>query len=100
MRSRDGTSGSKSGGKSGPPRPLNDGSGGVLDRLIKCDFQIIKNVVILTPSSKEGSEKCESQLPKVIAYTQCPGGGIGRRAWFRSMCRKVWRFESSSGHHR
>src|SRR5690606_373931 len=28
------------------------------------------------------------------------GGGIGRRAWFRSMCRKVWRFESSPGHHR
>ena len=28
----------------------------------------------------------------------CPDGGIGRRARFRSVCRKVWRFESSSGH--
>ena len=27
-----------------------------------------------------------------------PDGGIGRRARFRSVCRKVWRFESSSGH--
>ena len=27
-----------------------------------------------------------------------PGGGIGRRTWFRSMRRKVWRFESSLGH--
>src|SRR5690606_25103802 len=31
---------------------------------------------------------------------QSPGGGIGRRAWFRSMCRKVWRFASSPGHPR
>src|SRR5690554_1144585 len=51
MRSRDGTQGSKSGGNSGPPRSLNAGSGGVLDRLIKCDFQLFKKVVILTPSS-------------------------------------------------
>src|ERR1700712_3736126 len=29
---------------------------------------------------------------------QCPRGGIGRRAWFRSMCRKVWGFESLRGH--
>ena len=29
----------------------------------------------------------------------CPRGGIGRRAWFRSMCRKVWGFESLRGHH-
>jgi hypothetical protein len=29
-----------------------------------------------------------------------PGGGIGRRTWFRSMRRKVWRFESSLGHQR
>ena len=27
-----------------------------------------------------------------------PDGGIGRRARFRSVCRKAWRFESSSGH--
>ena len=36
------------------------------------------------------------------AYTKprtCPGGGIGRRARFRSVCRKAWRFESSPGHH-
>ena len=29
-----------------------------------------------------------------------PRGGIGRRAWFRSMCRKVWGFESLRGHHK
>ena len=29
----------------------------------------------------------------------CPGGGIGRRTWFRSMRRKVWGFESLPGHH-
>ena len=33
------------------------------------------------------------------AHGTCPGGGIGRRARFRSVCRKAWRFESSSGHH-
>lgn len=30
----------------------------------------------------------------------CPGGGIGRRARFRSVYRKMWRFEFSPGHHR
>ena len=34
------------------------------------------------------------------AHTTCPGGGIGRRARFRSVCRKAWRFESSPGHHK
>ena len=29
---------------------------------------------------------------------QCPRGGIGRRAWFRSMCLRVWGFESLRGH--
>ena len=29
---------------------------------------------------------------------KCPGGGIGRRARFRCVCRKVCRFESCSGH--
>ena len=28
----------------------------------------------------------------------CPGGGIGRRARFRSVYRKMWRFEFSPGH--
>ena len=27
-----------------------------------------------------------------------PRGGIGRRAWFRSMCLRVWGFESLRGH--
>src|SRR5471032_852167 len=35
----------------------------------------------------------------LICNPQCPRGGIGRRAWFRSMCRKVWGFESLRGHH-
>ncbi len=33
-----------------------------------------------------------------MAQAEGPDGGIGRRAWFRSMCLRVWRFESSSGH--
>ena len=32
--------------------------------------------------------------------SESPDGGIGRRAGFRYQCRKTWRFESSSGHHR
>ncbi len=31
--------------------------------------------------------------------TESPDGGIGRRASFRYLCRKAWRFKSSSGHH-
>ncbi len=34
----------------------------------------------------------------VVRLFQCPRGGIGRRAWFRSMCREVWGFESLRGH--
>lgn len=30
----------------------------------------------------------------------CPDGGIGRRARFRCGYREVWRFKSSSGHHK
>jgi hypothetical protein len=40
--------------------------------------------------------------PAIIAFfaahAPCPGGGIGRRTWFRSMRREAWRFESSLGH--
>ena len=35
---------------------------------------------------------------EMIATTQCPGGGIGRRARFRCVCREACRFESCSGH--
>ena len=35
----------------------------------------------------------------IIAVFASPRGGIGRRAWFRSMCREVWGFESLRGHH-
>ncbi len=38
-----------------------------------------------------------------IAYLKmmkCPGGGIGRRARFRCVCREACRFESCSGHFR
>ena len=31
--------------------------------------------------------------------SQCPGGGIGRRARFRCVCREACRFESCSGHY-
>ena len=34
----------------------------------------------------------------MIADTECPGGGIGRRARFRCVCREACRFESCSGH--
>jgi hypothetical protein len=36
---------------------------------------------------------------KMQLQYQCPRGGIGRRAWFRSMCLWVWGFESLRGHH-
>ena len=31
-------------------------------------------------------------------HVKCPGGGIGRRARFRCVCREACRFESCSGH--
>src|SRR5450830_697182 len=34
----------------------------------------------------------------LVLSRYCPRGGIGRRAWFRSMCREVWGFESLRGH--
>ena len=33
-----------------------------------------------------------------VLQTVCPGGGIGRRARFRCVCRKACRFDSCSGH--
>ncbi len=38
------------------------------------------------------------KLSRRISRSSSPRGGIGRRAWFRSMCRKVWGFESLRGH--
>src|SRR5471030_2204288 len=43
------------------------------------------------------SHRCN--VAESLCNPQCPRGGIGRRAWFRSMCRKVWGFESLRGHH-
>ena len=40
------------------------------------------------------------QLQAMVHSKACPGGGIGRRARFRSVYRKMWRFEFSPGHHR
>ena len=38
-------------------------------------------------------------LSQVMVHSKaCPGGGIGRRARFRSVYRKMWRFEFSPGH--
>ena len=45
---------------------------------------------------RETSSRCnsaESRLP-----LSSPGGGIGRRARFRCVCREACRFESCSGH--
>ena len=44
------------------------------------------------------SERC-GQLLAMVHSKACPGGGIGRRARFRSVYRKMWRFEFSPGHH-
>ena len=33
-------------------------------------------------------------------FQKCPGGGIGRRARFRCVCRKACRFDSCPGHQR
>src|SRR5476649_802962 len=44
------------------------------------------------------SHRCN--VAESLCNPQCPRGGIGRRAWFRSMCRKVWGFESLRGHHK
>src|SRR5690606_34377506 len=42
---------------------------------------------------------CLSSSTVNNSFLFCPGGGIGRRAWFRSMCLRVWGFESPLGHH-
>ena len=42
---------------------------------------------ILETANKEGN------------FFYCPGGGIGRRARFRCVCREACRFESCSGHY-
>ena len=52
------------------------------------------SLMILASVAQHAAAKQEQQA------VQCPRGGIGRRAWFRSMCRKVWGFESLRGHHR
>jgi hypothetical protein len=51
------------------------------------------SISYVTIDSFESSAKIAPSVASVG-----PGGGIGRRTWFRSMRRKVWRFESSLGH--
>jgi len=41
----------------------------------------------------------EGNINLMVHSSMCPGGGIGRRARFRSVYRKMWRFEFSPGHH-
>ena len=52
---------------------------------------------------RKGHGEAESALTRpagpLTSAPTSPDGGIGRRARFRSVCRKAWRFESSSGHH-
>jgi hypothetical protein len=55
-----------------------------------CPFLSISYVTI------DSFESFAKIVPSVASLG--PGGGIGRRTWFRSMRRKVWRFESSLGH--
>ena len=40
----------------------------------------------------------DAPLWVMVHSKACPGGGIGRRARFRSVYRKMWRFEFSPGH--
>ena len=40
---------------------------------------------------------CRSKVDLWFIW-KCPGGGIGRRARFRCVCREACRFESCSGH--
>ena len=68
--------------------------GGILKKYCKNNtliFCSIKKNTTFAPQSRE------------IAYLKvmkCPGGGIGRRARFRCVCREACRFESCSGHFR
>ena len=44
------------------------------------------------------STLCTKEFLSTGCSSKCPGGGIGRRARFRCVCREACRFESCSGH--
>src|SRR5437870_4811710 len=64
--------------------------------------------ITFVPTKLKTSVDLGMQMPVLFVLRNCckpywashygPRGGIGRRAWFRSMCRKVWGFESLRGH--
>ena len=83
---------------------------------VKCLAVMLKLFIfapVLSNDSAEIAQLVEHNLAKVgvassslvfrsiemIATNQCPGGGIGRRARFRCVCREACRFESCSGHY-
>ncbi len=53
--------------------------------------------------SFSAQQECRLSVPLHLnsrfLISQCPGGGIGRRARFRCVCREACRFESCSGHY-
>ena len=71
-----------------------------------------KKLLLLQSPNAEIAQLVEHNLAKVrvassslvfrsfrcIEDDLCPGGGIGRRARFRCVCREACRFESCSGH--
>ncbi len=64
-----------------------------LKKTIFLDF-FCQNACILKKSTTFAPLNAKRFLRKAI----CPGGGIGRRARFRCVCRKVCGFESRPGH--
>ena len=65
---------------------------------LRTDIEFVEIVIdtITCPAYIGGAPRTRSTKSRAVT---CPGGGIGRRARFRSVCREAWRFESSPGHH-
>ena len=58
----------------------------------------LAKVGVAGPSPVFRSQIEQKERLRVALINNCPGGGIGRRARFRCVCREACRFESCSGH--
>ena len=58
----------------------------------------LAKVGVAGPSPVFRSQIEQKERLRKALIINCPGGGIGRRARFRCVCRKACRFESCSGH--
>ena len=58
----------------------------------------LAKVGVAGPSPVFRSQVEQVEVKSGLACRQSPGGGIGRRARFRCVCREACRFESCSGH--